>query len=313
MAKDQCTTQAHSNVVLTDPTNTIDGNSEFWRWESFNVVEGRPQSSMSYSTGTPARRNPQDYQDLIVVAGSARVYPSWNFLTTWWPRILHGGAMTNEVLYGPGSTLAEWFAAKFDGVETRLLSNLVVASATLSASEGGPVMLDLNVIGKTATDDTLPGTLPAQGEADLDNRILFSGSTFTHDDGGGDELYAIDRFAITIDHLVTPKYWNSTTAQCLQSNGRIVSVGFGMPWNDDTQTDFHRQGDAGLDVLLTLQSGVTNAYEEIYLNQIKYSDTDPPVLFEGDMPFDITGVCHESGSEAGMDLVDDIGIIHYAA
>lgn len=309
MAKEKCTVQGHSNVVLTDVDATIDASSEFWRWESFNVVEGRPQSSMSYATGTPARRGPQDYQDLIVVAGSARVYPSWNFLTTWWPRILHGGAMTNEVLYGPGSTLAEWFAAKFDGVETRLLSNLVVASATLSASEGGPVMLDLNIIGKTATSDTLPSPLPAQGEAALDNRLLFSGSAFEY----SSEEYAIDRFAITVDHLVPPKFWNSTTAQCLKSQGRIVSVGFGMPWNSDTQTDFHRQGDAGLDVLLTLQSGTAGAYEEIYLNQIKYSDSDPPVMFEGDMPFDITGVCHESGSEAGADLVDDIGIIHYAA
>lgn len=309
MAKAVCTTQAHSNVVLTDPTNTIDASSEFWRWESWNVVEGYPQSSMSYSNGTPARRGPQDYQDLVVVAGSARVYPSWNFLSTWWPRILNqGGTFSNGSLFTPSSTLVEWFAAKFDGVETRLLSNLVVASATLSASEGGPVMLDLNILGKTAATDTLPDPIPTQGEAVRDNRILFSGATFEYDS----EEYAIDRFAVTVDHLVTNKYWNSISAQCLQSQGRIVSVGFGMPWNSDTQTDFHRQGDVGLDVMLTMQSGSAGYYDEVYLNHIKYSDSDPPVLFEGDMPYDITGVCHETGSEAGADLVDDIGIIHYS-
>lgn len=305
MAKDQCTTQAHSNVVLTDPTNTIDVSSEFWRWESFGVTEGKQLSTMRYSNGTPAMRPEQNYQDLIVVGGAARVYPSWNFLTDWWPRLMHGGALTNNDNYSCGSTIAQWFATKYDGVKTRLLNDLCVAQFTLAGSEGGPIMLDIDVIGSTGEDDVLPGTLPAQGEAALDDRLLFSGSTFLY----GGESYSIDSFSVTVNHLVTPKFWNSTSAQCFQSQGRVVTVTLGLAWNSDTATDFHGQGDAGADLTMRLQSGTASFYDELLLNKVKWPDIDPPVLFEGDMPYSISGQAHESGTPGS--IVDDFRIVHY--
>ncbi len=307
MAKDQCTTQAHSNLILTDANNDFDTGAEHWRWESWGVTEGKQLSTMRYSNGSPAVRTPQNYQDLIVVGGAARVYPSWNFLTTWWPRLLHGGALTNDVAYSPGSTLSQWFAQKYDGVETRMLNDLSVTQFILSGSEGSPVMLDIDVIGSTGEDDDQPGTLPTQGEAALDDRILFSGMDFSF----GGESYSIDSFSIVVNHLVTPKYWNSTSAQCFQSQGRVVTVTLGLAWNSDTATDFHRQGDTGSNLTLTLESGTTDYNDVLALNQVKWPDVDPPVLFEGDMPYGITGQAHESGTPG--DITDDITITHNAA
>lgn len=170
--------------------------------------------------GTRSRISERTRYGNKAVGGSISMQPTPTELSTLLPWILGGNA--SGTTYPLAETLPERYVAleTDPSIKWQRFSGCKVARATFAASEGNPLSLSLDLLGKDEEMQTA-GTF-ASLTPDNDSPFMF------YDSSGGFEyagdVYAIKSFQLVIDNALEAKFYNSRTATSILPRDRVVSL-----------------------------------------------------------------------------------------
>lgn len=181
------------------------------------------------------------------VDGTINLAPTPVELATLLPLIF--GANASGTSYPLGESLTEFnlFAVRDGTVYT--CSDCVVASATFSAAEGGPMQLSMTVIGK---DEAASGSM-GSAAIDLTTQPFVLHDAAVSVAGSARE---VSSFSLTIDNVVEAKYRNSATLTQLKATDRIVTVD--LPVSLGTDGALYGSALAGVATTITLTNGTVS-------------------------------------------------------
>lgn len=163
------------------------------------------------------------------------------------PLVFGGTPSGNSYPLGESLTLFNLFGVRDGTVYT--YSDCVVASATFSASEGGPMQLALTLIGK---DEAASGSM-GTAAIDLTTQPFVLHDAVVSVAGSNRE---VSSFSLTVENTVEAKFRNSATITQLKATDRTVSVD--LPISLGTDGALYGSALGGVAVTITLTNGATS-------------------------------------------------------
>lgn len=222
----QCRIGVKEEVTEGTPV-TVDSLLELISGDLALAEEGYHAEGMA---GSRSHASARSRASLRRVTGSLQLQPNaaeWALLLPW---IL--GADVSSTTYALAETLQPFTVTidKDNGTDGKVFTynGCKVASATITAEQGGPVSLTMNV---EARDEAIgnAGTFPSLTLNVATGPFIFSDSSGAITVGG--TAFPVRRFSCTIDNqLDTERFLNSTTRSGLVPKGRNVSVELGGPY-----------------------------------------------------------------------------------
>ena len=197
--------------------------------------------------GTRSHISENVVEGLDDVSGSIVMYPTPDELDWLLPKIL--GTAPSGTTYVLAETVPEFFV-QFDRTINRFqYAGVKVARATFRSSEGQPLELTLDVVGKTET-------VSATAHPAL---TLSTQAPFVHHQAavtlGGTGGRKVDDVVVVIDNgLLTDVYRNSQTRDVIPEGDRIVTLDCTVPYNA-TEEDLYDQAVAGAAGIVAYTNG----------------------------------------------------------
>jgi len=219
--------------MLVEPgvsTHTFDASSERIIFDSESM---RRTTSMVDGTGIRGTRT-RHYGRITAgnysVAGDIVFRPGQTEINNWLPRILFGTESTDDFPFADDIPDASYFGVLIDkGGDIHQYNDCVVSRATFSASAGQALVVRLEIVGKTETLPSWPGSPPAVFAAAEDSLpILMSSGTLTL----GGNTYYFEDFECVIDNMIDVQFRNSASAVALVPQDRMVTLRCNMDYQD---------------------------------------------------------------------------------
>ncbi len=181
------------------------------------------------------------------VTGNILMCPTPVELVTLLPLIFGGTPSGTSYPLGESLTLFNLFPIRDGTVYTA--SDMIVDSATFSASEGGPMQLSMSLIGKDEAATGSAGSLTV----DLTTQPFVLSDAVVSVAAGTRE---VSGFELTIRNGVQTKFRNSNTLTQLKATDREVSID--LPVSLGTDSALWGSALAGVAVTVTLTNGATS-------------------------------------------------------
>lgn len=179
------------------------------------------------------------------VNGTLRFAPTPAELSNLLPMIL--GGTPSGLTYPLAETLpvTEWIAVR-DGT-TYHYSSTKVNAATFRASEGGPLELEMEVIG---VDEILEGAI---GANTIDASTLGPFTLMDATATVGGVTYQFSAFEMRIENAIEVKYRNSLTPTQLKATDRVITVS--LPFSLGDAAALYGSAVGGVTVVVTFANG----------------------------------------------------------
>lgn len=126
-----------------------------------------------------------------------------------------------------------------------------VSRATFASSEGSPLRVSLDLVGKTESVGNA-GTFPSLSYS--------AAAPYMHTDGVWSLVSserAVKAFSVTFDNLLFASYNNSQSASFIETSGRQVSVDITTPYSS-SETALYGQATSGSSATVTYTQGATS-------------------------------------------------------
>ncbi len=175
-------------------------------------------------------------------------------------------------------------------------SGCKVNRATFSASRGGFLQLDLDILG---IDETVgnSGTFPAISLDVASQPYVMTDGALTV----GGTTYTFDQFSITIDNQLEVQHFNSLTPTRISATGREVSWNVVTPYGDATAAYGTAVG--GVAFVATFTNG--NRSISFSSNKVQVQKESPVPGGRGEIFLSLAGVARKDGSTAELVITSD--------
>lgn len=257
----------------------------------------RKGKSIFYGTGLRGSRGRNVVQSRFgpnSYAGVWSLEPSAQFLYDFLPLIMGGGSAGSYTL---GETLGNFDFMRDTGATVFRYNDVAVDSAVFRGSPGGPLVLQLGLVGLTSLKDqtfptgtTLPtATLPANHEP-----IMVSDLVMTMVSAGR----YIEDFELGIYNNVRQPLRNSSDPRVNNPGLRVITFNTSTPFTSSEETDLHDQSKDGSIATMVFTS-TTDASTSVTfsLTRVQVPSEDPIVSGPDEILLPIAGmVCGQSTS-----------------
>lgn len=236
--------------------------------------------------------------DVINVAGPVVIEPTLTDLP-WVIPLLTGATLVSNEAAMTDVLLAHRFYSQV-GDTYMDYRDVVCSGWTLSAVQGQSLRITLNLIGKTATEGDATAFNTALGQCSAASNLrgisLHEGAITLN--GTARQFSDIE---ISCDRQVSPGFYNSKTAQCLDIDGkRQTTFRLSIPRNS-TNKDVWKSGHDAVPAVLSFVVDVSNEFA-IELTGLQWNKTLPAVngagkvfdVFEGDVVAKTGGLAYEA-------------------
>jgi hypothetical protein len=196
--------------------------------------------------GTRSHRSERIRANNYTVGGQIAMQPCPEELAALLPCIL--GAVASGTTFALAETIPERYITIDRGTKVFTYDGCKVARATFSASEGSPLTLELDIVGKTETVAN-SGTFPAITVTNAPPFMFYDGVSSI-----ASTAYAFKSFRLTIDNNLMVAYNNSQSASHIVAADRMVSLEVTTPYSSD-ETALLDAAVAGLATTFTFTNG----------------------------------------------------------
>lgn len=196
--------------------------------------------------GTRSHRSERIRANNFTVGGTITMQPCPEELAALLPWIL--GANASGTTFALAETLQERYVTIDRGTKVFTYDGCKVARATFSASEGTPLTVELEIVGKTETVAN-SGTFPAITVTNAPPFMFYDAVSSI-----ASTAYAFKSFRLTVDNNLAVSFNNSQSASHIVAADRMVSVEITTPYSSD-ETALLGTAVAGLTSTFTLTNG----------------------------------------------------------
>jgi hypothetical protein len=228
------------------------------------------------------------------VSGSLRFHATPAMLDLLLPRIL-GAAEASDV-FDLAETLPE-FAVLIDRVARRFVyDGCKVNTATFRAQAGGPLEVDIEVIGKT---ELVSATVFPSITAPVDPPYVWHDCVFTLNGSAR----VVTQFELTINNALNARFSNSETATDIHSTDRIVTCNLTVPYTS-AEVDLYgiNTGGAGAATLVFTNGNYATTFS---IPKLQIPDNSPTVNSREEILLALQGTAKKSGSTNELTVTHD--------
>lgn len=269
---------------------TWDADSKIWPFDSETMQKTQVINNSQGLKGTRHHHWNLTSEGNYTVGGTVTMRPGRLCLDWFLPHIL--GTAAAGTTFAVADTLLP-FSLLIDkgyglgdgGLFGHEYIDCVVSRATFSASAGQPLVMALDIVGKTADrvkawpQEAAVRTLPTFNPDVSDRPIEMNEGVLT--------LWSASRqfesFELVIDNFVTPKFRNSKTAVSLDPSDRVVTLRADLDHTTAMQTAVTEKGATGAAGSLVFTSADGMATTFTFAKLIAMPDQDPTVGGKGDV------------------------------
>lgn len=226
-------------------------------------------------------------QNITSVGGNILLEPNKAELALLTPRILGGATTVADTL------------PTFNVVIDRVLkvftyAGCLVNRATFRASQGGPLSLDLGILGTTETVGNA-GTFPSLAIDVASGPFIMSDLAITI----GGVAYKFFDFEVTVDNMLEVRHLNNLTPTSITPRSRQTSVSLASPYGDSSA--LYTQAIPGAAVVATFTNGSNSAV--FTMPAVAFLRSSPNVTGKTEIRMPLQGVARKSGSTASLAIV----------
>jgi len=218
------------------------------------------------------------------------MYPSVQDYALLLPWIL--GAVASGTTFALAETLSDRYVCVDKGAKVFTYAGCVVNKAVFSGSDGAPVKLTLDIVGKTQTVSN-SGTFPSVSY-NTAGPFMFSEAALTLLGTSG---RLVKSWSITIDNQLEVNFYNSRTASRIVPKDRSVTFSCANPFTAD-ETDLFDQALAGSAATLTLTYGAMSM--EFAFATLQFPHADPQVSGRSEIGLALDGTARKAGSTSEL-------------
>lgn len=275
----------------------IDANSQPVDFVSEKLSNDKEHIHPTGIRGTRSRHKERTRDGLQRVGGPITLEPSPSELDFILPFIL-GAAEVPVDTFNLAETLPELIIGVRRVVKEFTYTGCKIVRAVFSGSEGSPLQLALDVVGKTSADAVV-GTV-VYPTPDSDDMYVFTDSVLTVLAGARE----MSDFELIIENVhEEDRYTNSVTRTDVPIIDRNVFLNITVPY-DATNEDLHDQAVAGAAGSLVFTNGARSI--TFTMANIKFPPRDPGVADRGEIPLELAGTCLQSGATKELVVVNDV-------
>ncbi len=284
-------------LMAMDSVAPIDVSSTAIDFVSESLVGAKEHLNPTGIRGTRSRHKERTRAGLERVGGAITLEPSPTELDFLLPFIL-GGAEVATDTFPLAETLPELHIGVRRVVKEFTYTGCKIVRAVFSGSEGSPLQLALDLVGKTSADAAV-GTV-TYPTPDSDDMYVFTDSVLTLASGARE----MSDFELIIENVhEDDRFTNSTTRTDVPIIDRNVLLNTTNPY-DATNEDLHDQAVAGAAGSLVFTNGARSI--TFTFANLKFPSLDPSVADRGEIPLVLNGRALQSGSDKEIIVVNDV-------
>lgn len=236
--------------------------------------------------GTRSHRSERIRANNYNVGGSISMTPCPEELAALFPWIL--GANASGTTYAVAETVPERYVTLDRGAKVFTYDGVKVNRATFTASEGTPLTLELDLVGKTETIGN-SGTFPSLTITKTAPFMFYDAVASL-----ASASEAFKSFRLTIDNNLLTTFNNSQSASNIVAGDRKVTCELTTPYTSD-ETSLYGQAVAGIAADITFTNG---AYSCLFsMVKLQVPDNGPTVTTKnGEVVLSISGVARMSST-----------------
>lgn len=228
------------------------------------------------------------------VGGAIEMMPSPEELAALLPWIL--GANASGTTYALAETVPERYVQIDRVAKVFTYDGVKVNRATFSGSEGTPLKLSLDLVGKTETVGNA-GTFPSL-TLGLTQPFMFAEGVFTIQSSAR----AVKEFSVTVDNALNVAFNNSVTASRITAGDRMVTTSFLTPYTS-SETALYGQALAG--GAATIVIAFANYSLTFTFGTLQFPDESPTVAGKGEIPLRMNGTARRLSTTAELSVTLD--------
>lgn len=272
-------------------TSTVD---HFLEVISDTVKLTRPILHNAGMIGTRSQRAERAREGPRSVAGTISFNPDPVTLDAFLPYIM-GGSESADVFALTDSLPSFYWAADRE-VKVPVYSGCTVNRAVISASRGGYVQIDADIIG---IDETVgnAASFPAISLDVTTAPYVFTDAAVTV----GGTSYSVDQFSVTVDNQLEVQFFNSLTATRINPTGREVSVSLTLPYGDASAA--YGPAVTGVAVVITLTNGSKSL--TLSMGSVQFTKESAVANGRGEAFLILNGIARRSGSTLELVTTND--------
>lgn len=284
-------------LMAMDTVAPIDASSTSIDFVSESLVNVKEHIQPTGIRGTRSRHAERTRDGLQRVGGTITLEPSPTELDFLLPLILGATEVATDT-FNLAETLPTFLVGIQRTVKEFIYSDCKVVRAVFSGSEGSPLQLSLDVVGKTSVDQAIDtATFPAP---DSDDMYVFTDGVLTLLSGARE----MSDFELTIENThEEDRFTNSVTRTDIPIIDRNITLSATVPY-DSTNEDLHDQAIAGAAGTLVFTNGSKSI--TFTMANIKFPSTDPSVADRGEIELVLTGTVLQSGATKELVVVNDV-------
>ena len=228
------------------------------------------------------------------IGGPVTLEPNSIELANLLPWIL--GANASGTTFALSDTLPSRYVSIDRITKVFTYSGCVVNRATFSASEGGPLVVNLDLVGVDETVNNA-GTFPSLTISTAAGPYMLSDLACTV----GGTTYNFREFSITIDNMLETRFLNSLTATSITPRDRMTSVMLRGPYAD--QSALYGLSVAGVAVVATFTNSTLSTV--FTMPAVQFPRRSPTVPGKSEIYLPLQGIARKSGSTASLTVTND--------
>lgn len=230
---------------------------------------------------------------LIRVDGTVDLTPQAADYHRLWPWVLGGAAVTisgTNKRYNEAETAVERYLTIDKHQKVMTYDGVVVNQATLTASQGEFLDMNLDLVGKTETVGNA-GTFPGIYADVTTNPFIMSHLTLSVNS----TTVTAKTFEVTVNNNVDKdRYFNSNTLSKAIWLDREVRFKTQLPYGDFTAL-YNTGAETGIAVLATFQIG--SVVMTVSMQKVVFEPVTPPVEGRREVMLDLEGRAYRSGTQ----------------
>jgi hypothetical protein len=275
------------NKLGIDSANPVTKQFDF---HSFSLRSISDQMDLNGLRGTLSHDVSRVRQAPQRISGTIEMTPNaveWALLLPWILGTAGSGSPTVTFALS-NSCLTRYIAGYFNVGNIFTWSVCAVNRATISASQGGPLRLVLDIVGET---ELISGSFPAISIDTANGPYVFT------DSSGGLVTNAVTvtpkTFTIVIDnHLDTERFFNSLTLVSHVKHDRTITCHVDIPFGDFSA--LYNLGAGGINTVYTFTNG--GAVLVFTMANVVYRQEGPPMPGRTEIMLPLSGRAYSAGA-----------------
>ena len=269
---------------------TIDSSSKRVALSSDTFRKGSSIFFNSGLRGTRGRNVVQSRFGPNSYAGVWTLEPSYQFLYDFMPLILGGGSNGSYTL---AETLAAFDFMRDETATVFRYNDVVIDSAVFRGSPGGPLMLQLGLVGLSQSSaETFPSGTALATSAE-NEPVMVSDLTITMQSA----TRYIEDFELGIYHNVRQPLRNSRDPRANNAGMRVITFNTSTPFSSSEMSALYNQAKDGAAATLAFVSTTSNNYSaQFNLRRMQVPSEDPIVAGPDEILLPLSGFINGQGT-----------------